>query len=227
MAARTRGERVVLVERRRGGMLRTGLVAALLVVAGIVLAKGLPSLDLFGSRTVDRSPPPVLKSIEDLSQYHAATARLQQIVDVERDDKILPSFIHGTRTTFVATGSVDAVVDFDRLDRRNIVVSKDGRAATITLPAPHLAPARVDLQNSRVVDRDRGLVDRVGGIFKDSPTSERAVILAAQAKLRAAAAADRGLITTAQDNTRRMLTQLLQGIGVKRVTVRFQAPPAV
>src|SRR3954451_495655 len=137
MGARTREERVVLVEsRRRGGLVRTGIVAALLVVAGIVLANGLPSLDLFGSRTVDRSPPPVLKSIEDLSEYHAATARLQQIVDVERDDKVLPSFIHGTRTTFVATGSVDAIVDFDALDRRNIVVSKDGKAATVTLPAP-------------------------------------------------------------------------------------------
>jgi hypothetical protein len=227
MGVRTGDERVVLVERRRSGMLRSGLVAALLIIAGIALAKGLPSLDVFGSRTVDRSPPPVLKSIEDLSEYHAATARLQQIVDVERDDKILPSFIHGTRTTFVATGSVDAVVDFDQLDRRNIVVSKDGRAATITLPAPRVAPPRIDLANSRVVDRDRGLVDRVGGMFKDSPTSERSVILAAQAKLRAAAAADRGLVTTAQDNTRRMLTQLLQGIGVKRVIVRFRPSPAV
>ena len=212
---------------RRGSFVRTGLLAALLVVAGILLAKGLPSFDVFGRETVDRSPPPVLQSIEDLSEYHAATARLQQVVDIERDDKILPSFISGSRTTFLATGSVDAVVDFDRLDRRNIVVSKDGEAATITLPPPRLAPPRIDLDASRVVDRDRGLVDRVGGIFKDSPTSERTVILAAQAKLRAAAAEDRNLMATAQENTRRMLTQLLQGIGVKRVTVRFQAPPAV
>ena len=208
--------------------MRTGLLAALLVVAGVVLATGLPSLgDLFGRETVDRSPPPVLQSIEDLSEYHAATANLQQVVDIERDDKVLPSFISGSRVTYLATGSVDAVVDFDRLDRRNIVVSKDGLAATITLPAPRLAPPQVDLENSRVVDRDRGLVDRVGGVFKDSPTSERTVILAAQSKLRAAAAADRNLMVTAQENTRRMLTQLLQGIGVERVTVRFQAPPAV
>ena len=213
---------------RSRGLLRAALLAALLVALGVVLATGLPSLgDLFGSKTVDRSPPPVLQSIEDLSEYHAATARLQQVVDIERDDKVLPSFIHGSRTTFLATGSVDAVVDFDRLDRRNIVVSKDGEAATITLPPPRLAPPRIDLDASRVVDRDRGLVDRVGGIFKDSPTSERTVILAAQAKLRAAAAGDRNLMATAQENTRRMLTQLLQGIGVKRVTVRFQAPPAL
>src|SRR3954453_14788216 len=144
MGARTRGERVVLVEwGRRGGLVRAGIVAALLVVAGIVLANGLPSLHLFGSRTVDRSPPPVLKSIEDLSEYHAATARLQQVVDIERDDKALPSFIPGAPTTFLAPGSVDAVVDFDALDRRNIVVSRDGEAATITLPAPHLAAPRI------------------------------------------------------------------------------------
>ncbi len=207
--------------------MRTGLLAALLIVVGVVLATGLPSLDFFGRETVDRSPPPVLQSIEDLSEYHAATARLQQVVDIERDDKILPSFISGSRTTFLATGSVDAIVDFNRLDRRNIVVSKDGLAATITLPAPRLGEPRIDLDASRVVDRDRGLVDRVGGIFKDSPTSERAVILAAQSKLRAAAAGDRNLMTTAQENTRRMLTELLQGIGVERVTIRFQAPPAL
>ena len=211
--------------------LRPIVVGAVAAVVVFVLASMVDPWDLlpnpFERERVDRSGPALLERLEDLSEYHAATARLQQIVDIERDDKVLPSFISGSRTTFLATGSVDAVIDFDRLDKRNIVVSKDGKAATITLPAPRLAEPRIDLDASRVVDRDRGLVDRVGGIFKDSPTSERTIIIAAQSKLRAAAAADRNLMTAAQDNTRKMLTQLLQGIGVERVTVRFQAPPAV
>ena len=77
MATRTHGgERVVLVERgRRFATLRAGIVAAMLVWLGLVVVNGLPSLgDLFGSKTVDRSPPPVLKSIDELSEYHAATA---------------------------------------------------------------------------------------------------------------------------------------------------------
>ena len=230
MATRTHaGERVVLVERgRRFATLRAGIVAAMLVGLGLVVVNGLPSLgDLFGSKTVDRSPPPVLKSIDELSEYHAATANLQQVVDLERDSKLLPSFIKGTRTTYVATGSVDAVVDFDRVTRRNVVLSKDGSTATVTLPAPRLAAPRLDLANSRVVDRDRGIVDRVGGAFKDSPTSERALQLAAEQKLRGAAAADPQLMATARANTRAMLTQLLTGVGVQRVVVRFQLPPAV
>src|SRR3954447_20854946 len=227
MATRARGERMVVVAPRRGfGVVRAGLLAALLVAAGWVLINGIPSLNPFGSKTVDRSPPPVLRSIQKLSEFHAATANMQQVVDVERDVKLLPSFISGSRTLFMATGSVDAVVDFSHLDRRAVALSKDGEAATITLPAAHLAKPRIDLEHSRVVDRDRGLAQRVASAFKDSPTSDRGMITRAQDKLAAAAARDGRLKATARDNTRRMLTQLLTGLGIKRVTVRFQ-PPAV
>src|SRR4051812_19284978 len=190
MATRAHGERVVVVAPRRGlrSMLGAALIAALLVGAGALLAGGLPNLNPFATKTIDRSPPPVLRSIARLNEFHAATARLQQVVDVERDAKYLPSFISGSRTTFLATGSVDAVVDFSHLDRRNVVVSKDGTRATITLPAPPLAKPQLDMEHSRVIGRDRGLVQRVGSVVQDSPTSERPMILRAQNRLAQAAA---------------------------------------
>src|SRR3954470_22683298 len=170
MATRSHGEPVVVVAPRRGaGVVRAALLAALIVAAGWVLINGIPSLNPFGTKTIDRSPPPVLRSIQKLSEFHAATANMQQVIDVERDVNLLPSFISGSKTVFMATGSVDAVVDFSGLDRRSVVVSKDGSRATITLPAPHLAKPRIDLEHSRVVDRDRGLAQRVASVFKDSP----------------------------------------------------------
>jgi len=225
MSTRAHGEQVVVVTPRRGlgSLLGAGLVAVLLIGVGWILAGGLPDLNPFATKTIDRSPPPVLRSIARLNEFHAATARLQQVVDVERDAEYLPSFISGSRTTFLATGSVDAVVDFSRLSRRNVVVSKDGTRATITLPAPHLAKPQLDMEHSRVIARDRGLVQRVGSVVQDSPTSERPMILRAQNRLAQAAAADPGLVRTAQANTRRMLTQLLGSLGVRQVTVRFQA----
>src|SRR4051794_12117395 len=226
MATRSHGERVVVAPRRGGGVVRAGLLAALIVAAGWVLINGIPSLNPFGTKTIDRSPPPVLRSIQKLSEFHAATANMQQVVDVERDAKLLPSFISGSRTVFMATGSVDAVVDFSGLDGRAVALSKDGRAATITLPAPHMAKPRIDLKHSRVVDRDRGLAQRVASAFQDSPTSDRGLIIRPQDKLAAAAARDGQLKATARENTRRMLTRLVTGLGIKRVTVRFQ-PPAV
>ena len=228
MASRAHQERVVVVAPRSGsGLVRAVLLAAVLVAAGWVLVNGIPSLNPFGSKTIDRSPPPVLRSIQKLSEFHAATANLQQVVDVEHDVNLLPSFISGSKTTFMATGSVDAVVDFSQLSGRNVVRSRDGKSATITLPAPHLAKPRIDVKNSRVINRDRGLAQRVASVFEDSPTSERGLILRAQSKMAAAAAGDRRLMDTARANTRRMITQLLNGLGVPHVTVRFQAPPAV
>src|SRR4051794_12263971 len=194
----------VVVVHRRGGVLATALIAALLVAGGWMLLNALPSLNPFAEKTVDRSPPPVLRSITDLSEYHAASANVQQVVDVERDAKYLPSFIKGERTLIQVTGSVDAVVDFSGLNRRAVRLSKDGTAATLTVPAPHLGKPRVDLERSRVVSRDRGLVDRVSSVFKDSPTSDRRLFLKAQNRLATAAAADPRLLRTARQNTTRM-----------------------
>jgi hypothetical protein len=90
----------------------------------------------------------LLKSLEDLSHYRAASANLQVVVDVEQDDKLLPSFIRGERT----------------------------RAVTITLPAATLTVARLDPSRSRVSDRDRGLTNRVEDVFSDNPGDEAAAL---------------------------------------------------
>jgi hypothetical protein len=215
------------MRRERTGLLRGAFAALLLIAVGWVAAGGLSSLNPFKEKTVDRSPPAVLKSISKLSEYHAATARLQQVVDVEHDVAHVPGFIAGSRTTMVAAGSVDAVVDFGRLDKRNVRLSQDGKAATLMLPAPRLAKPQLDLKQSRIVGTDRGLVNRVGSIFESGTESQRTMLVRAQDKLARAAAADRELPATARRNTTRMLTGLLKGLGVERVTVRYAAPPAL
>ena len=118
-------------------------------------------------------------------------------------------------------GNVDAAVDFSRLDSRALDVSADHRSVTVTLRARLLEP-RVDPARSHVVDRQRGLVDRVESLFEDNPTSERELYLLAQRKLAAAARAPgAGLVTSAERNTGTMLERMLRGLGFERVAVRF------
>ena len=216
--------------RRRvpvGRILLVGLVGLGLVLGAGTIARLLPSLaNPFATSTVDRSQPAVLNALEDLSEYRAATGQYQVIVDVEEDTKYVPSFLKGERTLFVASGNVDATVDFSTLDDAAIVVSEDGTGVTVTLPPARLQEARIDTEASHVVDRDRGLLDRAGSVFSDSPTGERELYLLAEDKLEAAAAADGRLTTRAQANTREMLTGMLQGLGYDDVTVRFQKPVA-
>ena len=193
---------------RRRGPSRLLLLAAL-VVAAVVAATVAGRLDLlpdlpFGSEEVDRSTPALMTALADLEEYHAATGTYQVVVDIEKDQRWVPSFLKGERTTFLATGSVDGVVDFSGLDAGAVEVSDDGRTATFSLPPARLDDADVDLANSRVLDRDRGVLDRVGGLFSENPTSEREVAALAEDKLDAAAA-ESDLRERTEENTRTML----------------------
>ncbi len=217
----------LLTRRPRFGKVMAGalVVVALLVGAGRLGFDFWPGLpDPFATETVDRSQPPLLQSLQDVSRYQAATANFQVIVDSEKDAKFMPSVLRGERTVFVAAGTVDATVDFSALDERSIQVSPDGNAVTVTLPAPTMSEPRIDPAASRVVSRERGLLDRLGSVFSDSPTSERPYMIAADGKLKAAAAAS-DLRARAETNTRTMLQNMLRALGYDQVTVTFAAPP--
>ena len=210
--------------RRRSRLL--GLAALVLALAVAVPLAGraldlLPGLP-FGSEEVDRSTPVLMTALADLEEYHAATGTYQVVVDLERDTRFVPSFLKGERTTFLATGSVDGVVDFTGLDAGAVTLADDGRTVRFSLPPARLDDADVDLANSRVLDRDRGVVDRVGGLFSDNPTIERGVAALAEDKLDDAAAQS-DLRRRTEENTRAMLTSLARSLGFEQVVVDFDA----
>jgi hypothetical protein len=212
------------VARRSGARLGLWLagLAALAVIA-VLLVTG--PLNPFGSDTKDRSQPVLLKSLENLSDYHAATANMQVVVDVEEDARLLPSFIKGERTLFVAAGNVDAAVDFRGLSRDPdaVKVSDDRRSVTLTLPAPKLLEPQLDPDRTRVYDRDRGVLDRLEDAVSDTPGDEQPLYQLAEDKLAAAAAADPKLLQTAERNTRAMLEGLLRGLGFEDIKIDFRA----
>ena len=202
--------------------LRSLLPVLAVVVLVVVAAAALPDLNPFGSETKDRSQPVLRRSLERLSEYRAASANLQVVVDVEEDANLLPGFIKGRKTLLVAVGSADASVDFRGLDGRALRVSDGRRAVTVTLPAARVSDPRVDLERTRVFDTDRGLLDRVGDAIDADPDEQRKLLALAQRKLGEAARADRSLRVSAERNTRDMLTSLLRGLGFERITVRFE-----
>ena len=207
-----------------------------LVVAGLAAAVAVPVValtadrfadwaDPFGQEVVDRSTTPLLLALQDLDQYHAASATFQVVLDQERDTPYLPSVISGERTSFLATGTVDAYVDFRDLGAQGVEVSADRRSVAIALPAPQLGEATVDPDNSRVLDRDRGLAQRVAGAVGEDPTNDEQLYAAARDKL-ASSASSSDLQRRAEENTREMLTTLARSMGFASVTVTFEANPS-
>lgn len=177
----------------------------------------------FSQSKVDRSAPALLDRLEDLSEYRAASAQLQELVDIENDTRFVPSFISGDRVSFLAFGTVDAVVDFGSLGKGAVEVSGDRTTVTVVLPPARIDTVKVDPGRSRVLNRQRGVLDRLGSVFSDNPTSERELYQLSEKKLRSAAAESK-LTARAETNTRNMLRALFQSLGFEDITIRFEAP---
>ena len=209
--------------RSRRALTRLAGFVAVAVAVVVGSPRLLPKLNPFPTETRDRPQPALLQSLQRLDEYHAARVNLQQVVDIERDTKHIPSFIKGERTVMVASGAVDATVDFGRLGPESVRASWERREVVITLPAAQVGQGRLDLGRTRVVEHDRGLLDRAGdALGHNSGNDQRELLLVAQRKLDTAARADRNLLPTAERNTAQMLRTLAQGLGYRRVTVRFE-----
>ena len=202
---------------------KLGIAAAIVLVLAVALGAAgfLPSLsNPFATEREQRDSPAILQALEDVSDYTAATANLQTSFEVE-DESVLPDFILGETISFEAYGSVDGVVDFSALTADAIVV--DDKAVTITLPQPTLANVRVDPDESRVVDVDRGVLDRFADLVTDDAVNESDLYAIAEERL-LESAAQTELIERARENTDVFLTTLLSELGFEEVTVVFETP---
>ncbi|MFE5405955.1 DUF4230 domain-containing protein [Streptomyces sp. NPDC056580] len=201
----------------------TAFVLVLVVLfAGIRLAV-LPGIkDLFGTETHDRSGPALLKSIQDMSRYDAASGNFQVVVDLEKDAKFLPDAIRGTRTLYVGAGTVDAYVDLGGVGEKDVSVDADRTTATIRLPHARLGKPALDPDRSYAVSKQRGLLDRLGDLFSDNPNGEQAVQKLAVRHIGDAAKTS-GLTRRAESNTTDMLQGLLRSLGFEEVHVSYGA----
>ncbi|HEX6254617.1 MAG TPA: DUF4230 domain-containing protein [Euzebyales bacterium] len=210
---------------RRGGPGRWLLVIGLVVlgstlVALLLLGRLVSGFNPFDRDTVDRTQPAVLLAVRDLAEFHAATGEFQVIVDSEDTVRNLPRQIAGERTLFVAVGTVDAAVDFSDLGEDAVAVDDARERVTIRLPDAELTEANVDPDRSYVFSRERGLLDRLAGLFSDSPTDDQPLYRMAEGRLERAAT-ESGLVELANRNTEAMLRSLLTSLGFRDVTVVF------
>jgi hypothetical protein len=199
-----------------------GLVLALVVGAQSI--GWLPEFkNPFATERTDRSQPPLLQSIQDLSRYVAAEGNFQVIIDVQQNQKYVPDFLVNDRVLFVAAGTVEAYVDFGAIAQGAIKESEDRRTVEVTLPAPQLGKPNLDPENSKVFAQQRGLLNRVRDAFSNDPNRLQEVYKLSEERI-AEAAKSSGLAQRAEENTRKMLEGLLRSLGYTSITVKYEAP---
>ena len=223
-------EVVVRVDHgRRPRRLRTSLVgwlaalglAGILVLAAFVAVRDWSLLgDAFAPRTIDRSAPVLVQRLRNQSRYTAATGTFNATVDIEHKTGIIPTFIAGSRSIYSGVGDVDATVDLGALSR-HVARAADG-TIVLRLPRARLGGVHLDGRDSHMMSRDRGIVDRLEGVFVDSPTTEREVQRVAERRI-GQAAAKSDLRHRAERNTALMIRNLATALGAGKVDIRFGA----
>jgi hypothetical protein len=223
--------RIPVGATRIAGGIRRGLLGTLIGGVVVLLVAALALLGIaklthwpFGTEDRDRSGPAVLTAMRDLSEYHAATGQYQVVIDIQQDAKFLPDVIKGKRTIFLAVGSVDSYVDFRKLGDDAVSVSDDRRSVTVRLPRAQLSTPNIDPDQSRVLNQDLGVIDRLGNLFSDQPNPQNQQMYQLAQQRLADAAKQIGLQQRAEENTKTTLEKLMRSLGFTSVSVSFVDP---
>lgn len=215
------------VRRRRFGL--GALFVTVVGVTGVTMVALLiaaVSLNPFASKTTEAKDSVVLAKMQDLARFDAATGRFTTVVDEQSSTKMLPTWASGERVVLEAEGDVAASVDFSKLGTDAIKLSDGGKTAVVHLPDPVLDPPRLDPDTTRVITRDRGVLDRLGDAVSGAdPSNDQHLYQRATEKL-ADAAAQSDLTARARANTEKFVRDTLRASGVQNVTVVFDAAPA-
>jgi hypothetical protein len=207
------------------GKIVAAVVAVIVLLVVLSAVHLLPQLrNPFAETTTVRSQPVILKSITALSRYEAASGSFEVVIDLTKRASLLPSFLEGSETLFVAQGNDIAYIDFSGLKSQAITMSANRDTVTISLPKAQLEPAVLDVNQSYVVAQQQGLFNRVGNFFSGNPNSQQVVYQAAQQKIQTAAQQS-PLLAQAQKNTQGMLESMLTSLGFQHVTVAFGSTP--
>ncbi len=214
--------------RPLGGLVLAVAVLAVLAAAatqipgalGRVASDVLAAANPFHDDAVDRTGPPVLKSLTALSEFKAASGYYEVVVDLEAPND-LPDVLSGDRIIYVGKGEVEAVVDFSELDERRITAADDKTSVSVQLPAPRVGDPRLNLKTSYVAVRDEGFITKFKGT-----ESERKAQLEAIERLSAVASGEGDLVELAQESTTAMLRGLFGSLGYTDITITFDESPA-
>jgi hypothetical protein len=217
------------MSRTRSRIFPALLTGAGLVVA-VIIAQSLSLLPRFSNpvkeKEVDRSGPPLLLSLEDQADLIAASGNIQVLVDREVDVRYLPGVIAGERIVYQAVGSVDAIVTLSEVESRVVEDPDTGeRTVIFTVPPARLGDAKLDMEESKVVESNSGLFNRIADFFRDNPGELQELQRMGIAKIEAAAL-ESGVLELAERNARATLEDLAERAGADRVVVEFVDPTA-
>lgn len=199
-------------ERGRGGSGNTVLLAALFLAAGVAVGLGVAfftgNLPSFGN---DREV--TLTDVQKLNEL--SSVQWTQSVPVTEESGGLgpvPEFLRGESVILIAVGEVRAGVDLSELEREDVNV-EEGKV-TLDLPEPEILSSALDEEDTRVYDRDQGLLNLNPDEDLETQARREAVSRLEDS------ARENGILGQAEENAETSLRAFVQSLGFEEV--RFE-----
>jgi hypothetical protein len=188
------------------------LTAALFLAAGV--AGGLGVAFFTGSLPgLGEDREVTVEEVQKLNELSSVQWTESVIVPQESgENSFVPDFLRGESVVLIATGQVRAGVDLDELRRGDVSVEEG--LVTIKLPEPEIFSSALDEEETRVYDRDQGLLDF--NLDEDLETEARRE---AVSRLESSAR-DNGILEQAEENAETSLRAFIQSLGFEEV--RFE-----
>ena len=159
----------------------------------------------------------LVTQIKELSRLETASMRVMHVSTVTQSYGAIPNQLMGDEMTFLAVGDVIAGVDLSLLKEDDIRYAGNGVLA-IDLPPPMILVVRVDNQESRVLNRDTGLLRRAD-IHLETRARARA-----EANIRNEATR-KGILQLADRNAQAKLADFLGKVGFQQIRFEQKPPP--
>ena len=155
----------------------------------------------------------VIKQIQSLQRLETASFTIEKIINEgTTGDNVFQRLLFGDKILLIAHGKVIAGFDLSLVSDKDIQV--DGKKLRVILPKPQLLTVVLDNTQTRVYDRQRGILSTDG---KDLETQVR---IAAEKSIKDAACQG-NILQQASDNARKQLTASFYSLGFETVTIEI------
>ena len=153
----------------------------------------------------------VVTEMRSLSRLETQQFTIEQVIEAEKDGNMFQDILFGDRILLIANGNVIAGIDFGKLEEGDVRVTGDS-TVEVTLPASEVFLSALDNEQTRVYDREQGLLSR------GSAQLETEARQAAEASL-LRAACDQQILDKAASEAQSQVEALLRLLEFDDVTV--------
>jgi hypothetical protein len=185
---------------------------------------------LEGLKLMLAPPPPeeqvdvrtiVVQQVREASELSTAVFTMEAVVPAESDRTLAGYVIGKTNLLYIAYGEVRAGLDLSALQPADVqVLPTAAPTLQITLPPPQILDSKIDVNRSSVYDYNRGFLSL------GPDRAPQLQVMAQQVALDKIeqAACEQGILQTANDRARLVVSQLLNHAGYSQVVVKTQMP---